>query len=69
MPQANRLELCCCAKVEPPDLLTASRKYEGFLYTVFKKVYAPALLNKFVRPVVVSSPLVHVLLPLVPGHS
>lgn len=48
--QSNRLDICCCVKLEKSKKNEAS---EGILFKIFKNFYSEALLSKFVRPVVV----------------
>lgn len=49
--QRNRLEICCCVRVgkmnDPKDATA-----EGLLYRIFRDVYAPFLLSKTMRAVV-----------------
>lgn len=50
-PQASRLDICCCLsshELPPP------RQSEGLLLRFFRKVYAPLLLHRVTRVVVVS---------------
>lgn len=51
LPQASRPDVCCC--VGAPDL-PAPRQGEGLLLRFFRRVYAPLLLHRVTRVVVVS---------------
>lgn len=51
--QAKRLEPCCCVRLSEagaPDKAQSA----GVLYRIVKNYYAPFLLSKWMRPIVVS---------------
>lgn len=50
-PQASRLDVCCCLRAQE---LPAPSQREGPLLRFFRKVYAPVLLHRVTRVVVVS---------------
>lgn len=50
-PQASRLDVCCCLRAQE---LPAPSQREGYLLRFFRKVYAPFLLHRVTRVVVVS---------------
>lgn len=50
--ESNRVDLLCCIKVGKKS---ENANHEGILYRIFSHAYAPALLSKFVRPVVILS--------------
>ncbi|KAG9278769.1 Niemann-Pick C1 protein [Astyanax mexicanus] len=48
--ERNRLDILCCVKL--PEV--QQEKTEGILFRFFKKIYAPFILNEWVRPLVVA---------------
>lgn len=51
--QASRMEPCCCVRISgvgTPDKAQSA----GVLYRIVKNYYAPFLLSKWMRPIVVS---------------
>lgn len=48
--KANRMDIVCCVKIEGEEV-----KRDSFLFLFFKKIYAPFILNDWVRPFVVSN--------------
>lgn len=48
--QADRFDLCCCVRGSKKD---GEIMHTGIMYRFFKNVYVPALMNKYVRPIVV----------------
>ncbi|GAB6029705.1 hypothetical protein CHUAL_005427 [Chamberlinius hualienensis] len=50
--ESNRVDLLCCIKVGKKS---EAKNHEGILYRIFAHAYAPALLSKFVRPLVIFS--------------
>lgn len=49
--KGNRLDIMCCVKLRDSEEL----KRDSFLFSFFKKVYAPFLLKEWVRPIIVSN--------------
>ena len=54
----NRYDILCCVRASKKDIAGSSsdpdsNSGEGFLYKVFKHLYAPFLMKKWVRPLVV----------------
>jgi len=51
--QASRLDCCCCVQMSAEPVLAFDKK-PSILYWCFKKFYARFLLNRYVRPIIVS---------------
>uniref|UniRef100_A0A674N048 Niemann-Pick disease, type C1 n=1 Tax=Takifugu rubripes TaxID=31033 RepID=A0A674N048_TAKRU len=48
--EGNRMDIVCCVKIQGEEV-----KKDSFLFLFFKKIYAPFILNDWVRPFVVSN--------------
>uniref|UniRef100_A0A3Q1FYK2 Niemann-Pick disease, type C1 n=1 Tax=Acanthochromis polyacanthus TaxID=80966 RepID=A0A3Q1FYK2_9TELE len=48
--EGNRIDICCCVKLPEGQ----ETKTDGCLFRFFKKVYAPFILQEWVRPIVVA---------------
>lgn len=48
--EGNRLDIVCCVKLAEGQEV----KTDGFLFSFFKKIYAPFILTEWVRPVVIA---------------
>lgn len=48
--EGNRLDVLCCVKLADSEEL----KRDSFLFSFFKKVYAPFILKEWVRPIIVA---------------
>lgn len=48
--KGNRMDIVCCVKIQGEEV-----KKDSFLFLFFKKIYAPFILNDWVRPIVVSN--------------
>eukprot|EP00066_Takifugu_rubripes_P008881 XP_003975414.1 PREDICTED: Niemann-Pick C1 protein [Takifugu rubripes] len=47
--EGNRMDIVCCVKIQGEEV-----KKDSFLFLFFKKIYAPFILNDWVRPFVVA---------------
>uniref|UniRef100_A0A8C7Y5A2 Niemann-Pick disease, type C1 n=1 Tax=Oryzias sinensis TaxID=183150 RepID=A0A8C7Y5A2_9TELE len=56
--ERNRLDICCCVKLPESQQI----KSDGILFRFFKKIYAPVILQEWVRPIIVSASVVRVFL-------
>ena len=52
--QASRIDVLCCIKMSVKQVMQTD-KIQSVLHWIVKHIYAPFLLNKYVRPIVVSS--------------
>uniref|UniRef100_A0A3P9KCC9 Niemann-Pick disease, type C1 n=1 Tax=Oryzias latipes TaxID=8090 RepID=A0A3P9KCC9_ORYLA len=48
--ERNRLDICCCVKLPESQQI----KSDGILFRFFKKIYAPVILQEWVRPIIVA---------------
>lgn len=49
---SNRFDICCFIRGSKKDQPTSQNQQEGLLYSFFKSVYVPILMNKIVRAIV-----------------